>query len=396
MIVVLTVIARPCASEVPPSSFFPLQQRWSTDLEQPPVAPPVFDAEHAYVPLRDGTLAAVNLVDGSIAWSAERSTRFSPAAGDGIVVVAEEGTLLGLRASDAALLWKTDVGAAVSAPLVWNTGWLVAALESGEIVVLRGADGFEFWRHQVSGPLDIRPSVSGHELFLPVRDGRVLAFDLETGQLLWERVLGGSPQEILAPDDLFVGATDNYFYRLSRSDGRMRWRWRTGGDVEGLAAVDERRVMFVSLDNILWALDRDSGVQQWRRPLRGRPSGGPQIVAEMALVAGVSPILRAFDTLAGQPAGILEAPGEFAAPPHILRPPSLLAPGLIVMTGDGRLIGLLEPTGPPQFSLDCPPPPLLPDPLPAMPTMSLRPKTSVAARPVIESDKPAIPEDEVE
>lgn len=354
----------PAAAEVPSAPFFPLQERWSTDLEQPAVAPPVYDHEHAYVALRDGTLAAVKLADGSVAWSVARPTQVSPAVGDGIVVVADEEALFGLRTADATLVWTTDLGARVSAPLVWNSGWLIAVLESGDLVVLRGSDGFELWRQQVSGRLEVRPAVAGNELFLPVLDGRVIAFDLETGEKLWARSLGGSPQEILALDDLFVGATDNYFYRLSRSDGKMRWRWRTGGDIIGLPAVDERQVIFVSLDNILRALDRESGVQQWRRPLPGRPTGGPQLVANMALVSGVAPRLRAFETEAGEAAGVLTGPGEFAAPAHILRPPSPLAPGLVIMTGDGRIVGLLAPTGPPRFSLDfpLPPPPLLPHP----------------------------------
>ena len=362
MIVAFTLLGRPATCEVPAPSFFPLQEHWSTDLTQSAVAPPVYDDNQAYVALRNGTLAAVSLVDGSITWSIERPTRVSPAVGDGVVVVAQEETLFGLRTTDGVVIWRTHVGAGVSAPLVWNTGWLVAALENGDVVMLRGADGLELWRYPVSGQLDVRPSVASNELFLPVRDGRVLAFELGTGELLWERLLGGSPQEILPFGDLFVGATDNYFYRLSRADGKMRWRWRTGGDIVGLPAVDERRVMFVSLDNILWALDRQSGVLQWRRPLSGRPTGGPQIVAELALVSGVSPVLRAFDTRDGREAGVLTGPGEFAGPPHLLHPPAVLAPGLIVMTGDGRLVGLLQASGPPQFSLDFPPPPLLPEP----------------------------------
>lgn len=356
------LVLRPVAAEVPPALFFPLQERWSTNLGQPAVAPPAYDHDHAYVPLRDGTLSAVTLVDGSIAWSVTRPTHVSPAVGDGIVVVADKEAIFGLRTADATPVWTTDVGAIVSAPLVWNNGWLVAVLQSGDLVVLRGADGFVLWRQPVSGGLEVRPSIAGNELFLPVLDGRVIAFDLETGERLWERTLGGSPQEILALDDLFVGATDNYFYRLSRANGRMLWRWRTGGDIIGLPAVDERQVIFVSLDNILRALDRESGVQQWRRPLPGRPTGGPQLVANLALVSGVAPRVRAFDTLAGENAGVLTGPGELAAPPHILKPPALLAPGVVVLTGDGRLVGLLAPTGPPRFPLDFPPPPLLPHP----------------------------------
>jgi outer membrane protein assembly factor BamB len=263
-------------------------------------------------------------------------------------MVAHEKTLLGLRVTDAALMWSADLGAAVSAPLVWQDGRLVAVLENGDVVVLHGGDGLELWRYSVSGQLDVRPSVAGSELFLPVHDGRILAFEVGTGQLLWERLLGGSPQEILAVDDLFVGATDNYFYRLSRSDGKMRWRWRAGGDIVGLPAVDVHRVIFVSLDNLLWALDRKSGVQQWRRPLSGRPTGGPQIVADMVLVSGLSPIVYAFDTDAGRQSEVLISPGELAGPPYVLRPPAALAPGLIVMTGDGRLVGYFRPTEPVQ------------------------------------------------
>ena len=362
VIIACTLLGRSATGEVPSPSFFPLQEYWSTDLTQSAVAPPVYDDDQAYLALRDGTLAAVSLVDGSITWSTERSTQVSPVVGDGVVVVAQAETLVGLRTSDGRVLWSIDVGAEVSAPLVWNTGWLVAALSNGDVVMLRAADGLELWRHTVSGQFDVRPSIASHELFLPVRDGRVLAFELGTGELLWERLLGGSPQEILPAGDLFVGATDNYFYRLSRADGKMQWRWRTGGDIVGLPAVDDRRVMFVSLDNILWALDRESGVLQWRRPLSGRPASGPQLVAGMALVSGVSPVVRAFDTGDGRAAGVLTGPGEFAGPPHLLRPPSALAPGLIVMTGDGRLVGLRQATGPRPFSLDFPPPPLLPAP----------------------------------
>ena len=178
--------------EVPNPTLFPLQEHWATDLRQSALFPPVYDKKQAYVALRDGTLTAVSLLDGSITWSAERATRVSPAVGDGLVVVAYEGMLLALRTTDGAVMWRTNLGAAVSAPLLWKGGWLVAALQNGNIVTLRGADGLELWRHPVLGQLDVSPSIGGRELFLPVRDGRVLAFDLETGKLLWERLLGGA------------------------------------------------------------------------------------------------------------------------------------------------------------------------------------------------------------
>lgn len=360
--VVLAGTVSQTAKESAPPSFFPLQVHWSTDLGQPSVAPPGYDDHRAYVPLRDGTVVAIRLNDGTVAWSIEQPTQLPPAVGAGLVVLASGSRLVGRYADTSRDVWTTDVGSEVSAPLLMTAGWLIAALENGDVVALRGVDGFEVWRIDVSGEISIRPSVGGHQLFVPVNDGRIVALDVATGERIWETMLSGSPQDILPLDDLFVGSTDNFFYRLSKTDGRIRWRWRTGGDIIGLPAVDERHVVFASLDNILRALDRNSGAQRWRRPLAGRPIGGPQAVDGIVFISGVSPELQTFDMSSGNSSGIMQSPGEFGAPPHIISPPSPLAPGIIVMTGDGTLVGLLAATGPPRVLLDFPPPPLLPGP----------------------------------
>jgi outer membrane protein assembly factor BamB len=362
VIVVVTLAAGIQANEDSPATFFPLQTNWMTELGQPPAAAPAYDDEQVFVALRDGTLVALKIGDGSIAWTSEVATEFTPVVADELVIVAIDQRLVGLRAVDAVPLWTTELGAPISVQPLLTTGWLVVGLESGEIVVLRASDGTEFWRDQLSGLLEVQPAVGGSTLFVPVADGRIVALELVTGHRLWEYRLRGSPRQILPLDALFVGSTDNFMYRLSRKNGKMEWMWRTGADIVGLPAVDEHRVFFVSLDNVLRALDRDSGVQQWKRALPGRPTAGPQIVGTLALVSGVAPQLRAFDTETGAPAGVLEAQGELAVAPDIIRPPSPLAPGLIVTTGDGRLSVMGSPTGPPQFSLSFPPEPLLPTP----------------------------------
>ena len=321
MLVVVAGAISPAAAETPAPSFFPLQVHWSTELGQPSAAPPGYDDDRAYVPLRDGTVTAVRLRDGVVAWSVDQPTQLTPAVGGGLVVVATGSQLVARYSADARPAWTTDVGAHVSAPLLWTAGWLVAALTSGEVVTLRGTDGSELWRIDVSDAMTTRPSVAGSQIFLPLTDGRIVAVSLSSGERLWEIRLGGSPQEILALDDLFVGTTDNFFYRLSRSDGRMRWRWRTGGDIIGPSAVSAGHVIFASLDNMLRALDRNTGALRWRQPLSGRPTGGPQAVAGMVFISGVSPELYAFDIVSGRPAGTLRSPAEFASQPHVISPP---------------------------------------------------------------------------
>ena len=366
----------------PPASIFPLEPAWTADLGRPPAAAPGYDDVHAYVPLRDGTLAAIRLGDGETAWISARRTGFPPAAAGGSVIVAAGATLVALRATDAQPLWTREFAAPISAAPLRTAGWLVVSLASGEVAALRAADGRELWRRALDGPLRVRPAVGGRRLFVPIDDGRLVALDLTAGTPLWERTLRGNPREVLPLDAVFVGATDNYLYRLSPEDGSLDWRWRAGGDVVGLPAVDESRLFFTSLDNMLWALDRNSGVQQWRRPLPGRPRAGPVIVGRALFVAGVSAQIRAFDREHGRPAGILSAVDELGAPPHFAAAPAGSGPGVVLPIADGRLVGMRPATGPPPFPLDFPPPPLLPAPAPLVPAdvLPVEPTGTGAAR----------------
>ncbi len=365
--VVLAGAAAPPAGAQPPARFepsflLPVDRAWTTTLAGGPRHRPAYDRERAYVALRNDVVVAVDLLTGEQVWTLEQRLDHPPAAGDGVVVAASGSRLDGWRASDGATLWSAELGAAIAAPPLWNTGWLVAATAAGEIVVLRGFDGRELWRRAVNSTPTVRPAIAGGRLFVPLVDGRVVALALQTGSPIWERALTGRPQGILPLDALYVGSTDNHLYRLGIEDGAVDWYWRTGGDIVGTPVADEERVYFTARDNVLWALDRRNGVRRWRRPVPWRPTDGPIRVDSVVVAAGVSPTFDFFDAETGLPRGRYRAPGELAAMPHVVpdaRPP---AAHLVLITGTGEVIGLSAGAGPPQLSPDLPPDPFLPRP----------------------------------
>lgn len=317
-----------------------LHQDWITDLGQGLLAKPAFNDLHAFVPLRDGTLKAVNLTDGMILWSVIQPTHLSPTVGQNKVFIADNERLVARRTINANHLWTINLGAPISAPLLLNKEWLIVMLNNGEAVALRSSDGYELWRSQLDGPLHTKPSIDSTELFISISDGRVVALNLHDGTKLWERSLGGEPQEILALDEIFVGNTDNYMYCLSRKNGNINWRWRTGGDIVGAPTADLDRVYFLSLDNNLRALARNGGTQRWRRPLDLRPSSAPTLKGNVLLVSGVSPAISTFGTITGQPVNTFQAPTELAAPPHLLTDKAKRYPRIVLTTADGKMIGL--------------------------------------------------------
>jgi len=305
-----------------PLALFPLQARWTLALNAPLSAPPAFDATRGFFPLSGGRLVAYDLATGKQLWLVPIETAIEPAAGGGAVFVALHDLIAAVRVEDGTIAWRLPFADALATPLVWDNGWLIAATRSGSILAYRASDGRLLWRRELESPAHARPALAADHVFVPTADGRVVSLRLQTGDVEWERRLGGAANDLLPLDDrIFVGSDDNYFYALRTSNGDKDWRWRTGADVIGRAAVDERAVYFVSLDNVLRALNRGSGVQRWKRALSMRPTAGPIYTNATLLMTGLSPTLVGFHAKDGTPAGEAAIGGQVAAPPQLVADP---------------------------------------------------------------------------
>jgi outer membrane protein assembly factor BamB len=332
----------PRPKPVPPAarvqSTLSLVPIWTTTLPAPPSASPAFDDGQAYVPLRNGRVVAVSLSDGAIRWSVDRLVTIAPAAGEDMAVVASEGTIVGLAAKTGAAAWHLSLDGARPAQLLQDAGWLIAGTEKGEVVALRAQDGARLWQHDSGAPLVQLPAIAGDRVFLSLKDGRVVALELRTGRPVWARTLGGPPARILPLEDrLFVGCEDKYFYCLDATNGKIKWRWRTGGQIAGVPAVDEKHVYFISLDNQLRALNRGGGSQAWRTSLPVRALAGPLQMGDLLLVSGISADIRAYRPMDGAAAGEVTAAGELVAPPHVVAAGGAIGARLVVLTGTGHL-----------------------------------------------------------
>ena len=318
-----------------PPSPFPVRTVWTLRLNNPLAAAPAYDAASAFFPITGDRIAAYELGAGARKWVVSARLHTDPVAGNGLLFVVEPDAITALGVDTGKIAWQLPFAEQLAVRPVCDRGWLVVATKAGAILALRSRDGSLTWRREIDSPAHALPALAADRVYVPTADGRVVALEAASGMPIWERRLGGAANEILALEDrLYVGAKDNYLYCLMVKDGVVDWRWRTGGDVIGVPIADERRVYFVALDNMLRALHRTSGVQQWMRPLPLRPSTGPVRAGGAIVVAGVAPTLRAYNINDGAPAGEFAAPGEIAAPPHLLPDPAGALPRLLVVTRD--------------------------------------------------------------
>ena len=316
-------------------SLFPVTPVWTQPLNNELTAPPAYDDTTVFFPIEGDRVVAYESVSGAQKWLVPVGSQMEPAVGDGLLFLVGGEKVSALKASDGSIAWQLPFAETLAVRPVWDNGWLVLATEPGEILALRASDGHLVWRRRLESRAHARPALAADRVYVPTTDNGVVALRIDTGEPVWTRRLGGSPNDILALDQrLYAGANDNFFYCLMAKDGRVAWRWRTGGDVVGMPISDDDRVYFVALDNVLRALDLKSGVQHWMRPLALRPAWGPVRAGSTIVVSGLTASLPGFDMKEGKPAGDLAAGGELAALPHGLEERGTKKPLIVTVTRD--------------------------------------------------------------
>jgi outer membrane protein assembly factor BamB len=358
-------VPRPSASKLDrtPPPLTPVETVWGLALNNTLTLPPAYEGRLMFIPIEGDRLVAYDLITGTQKWMVTARPELAPAAGNGFVFIRETGKLRALHASDGSNAWERPLADKLAVQPVWDNGWLVVALVSGEVRALRATDGEVIWTRDLKSPAHAPPALAADRVYVPTTDGRIVALLVESGEPVWERRFGGAPNEILALEErLYVGAQDNWFRCVMTSDGRVDWRWRTGGDVIGKPVADERYVYFVALDNVLRAMNLVTGGQQWMRPLPIRPAWGAVKAGSTIVVAGQAAAIRAYNIKDGVAAGTvtgvateaadpaaaaaatapkkaqtfppLPADAEVAAAPHALEHPLTHAPMLLMLFKD--------------------------------------------------------------
>ncbi|MCC7179117.1 MAG: PQQ-binding-like beta-propeller repeat protein [Acidobacteria bacterium] len=352
MLLILAALAQAAAA-----TLATLDLRWLVPFDAPPAAAPTYDADTAYVPLRDGALVAVDLERGTVRWRRALATALPPASGEGLVFVAADGRVEALTSASGATRWRTPLpGRLVT--VTWDTGWLLCSTEDGDFAALRASDGELVWRAALGKALVAPPAAALDRVYVALDGAEVVSLHLATGAKGWARTLSGRITGVSAVDgQLIVGTTDNAVFSLELDSGRQRWRWRVGGDASGAATSDDRHVYFVARDNVLRAVARGGGTLRWTAELSSRPLGGPQVF-QGAVFVPLATSVAIFDPATGKPLATIPASGELSAAPHLRPLARPTGARLVALTRDGRLQGFGE-------RFEAPPAPL--DALPGVP-----------------------------
>jgi len=304
------------AADRPPPPRLPLAAFWSVDIGSAIAAGPVSDAERVYLALKSAHLTARDAATGRELWKKDKNVTAPIAADGGFVFVAAGDAVEAIRGADGASAWIVP-RLKIVAPLLAYDGWLIAVTDT-EVIAIRSKDGHVVWRHPAAG-VRHAPAIDGDRLYAGANDGRVVGLALATGAVAWEHYVPGGVTAIGAHRGLvYVGAGNKYFYCLDAGKGREKWPKRVGSLPTGRIAVDDERVYFAALDNVIYALDRKSGNQRWQTGLPRRAQAGVIALGHIVFVPVTGPELVMLYDLDGRRSGNIGVPGEISGLPDVM------------------------------------------------------------------------------
>lgn len=195
-----------------------------------------------YITTGVGEVAALDAADGKVVWKVKPAgpLRGSPTiAFNSIFVMTMDNQIVSLNAADGALQWNETASTGqtgvfgVAAPAA-GQGTVISGFSTGELVAYRYENGRQLWADALARTslstsvgvltdIDADPIIDRGRVFALGQGGRMAAYELVTGQRIWELNLAGISTPAVAGDWIFTLTDDAKLLCIARSNGKVRW-----------------------------------------------------------------------------------------------------------------------------------------------------------------------------
>jgi outer membrane protein assembly factor BamB len=195
-------------------------------------------------------------------------------------------------------VWTFRAQALLEFPPVVAYSRIYIVNNAGTVFALHQQSGKVLWKYRTHRCSAASPAVGNHLVFVSLLnkppcnashgvDGKVIAFDAETGRIRWQRTIGPSESSPLLADGMvIVGDWSHDIYAFTAASGNLRWHFKSGGLVKGAISQSGNRVYFGAYDTHVYALDLHNGKQIWRASSQPRIGRTGTFYANAAIAYG--------------------------------------------------------------------------------------------------------------
>ncbi len=157
--------------------------------------------------------------------------------------------------------WAFETAAALSGAPAVADQHIYLITEDGRTVALDRQTGQLVWAYDNGGPSGSSPAVVGRDLIVATRPGVIAALRRETGTPRWTTSLGHAvlASPIVMNGTVFIGAADQSLYALDVATGEQRWAFATESWVVSAVAYAGERIITTSQDNRIHIVGSETG-----------------------------------------------------------------------------------------------------------------------------------------
>ena len=203
--------------------------------------------------------------------------------GNLLYVASADGDVFALNAETGKVRWKTNLDLPLSGGVGFHDGSLFVGAANGFVLRLDAANGSELWRTSVSGEVLSAPQGNGDLVAAQTYDGKLIAFDYETGERRWAHLsdvpvltLRGTSTPIILGQLVIAGFADGKVLAIDQNSGNVAWEARIAipqgrseieriVDIDGSMTLQGAELYVASYQGRVAAVDPRTGRKIWQR-----------------------------------------------------------------------------------------------------------------------------------
>jgi outer membrane protein assembly factor BamB len=227
-------------------------------------ASPAIDGREVVYHTMGGSVYLLDRANGRASWSwnAGSAIESSPVVENGVDYFGSaSGTLYALDLRTHRLRWSRSLGAKITSSVAVSGDTLYVGDYSGRLWAVSRGNGATRWVGQVNGRIYGTPAVSQGRVFVPSSNGDSLTAFSTSGRYLWRVTAGYYVYSSPAVWDGVVcfGSYDGWFYGVQAATGRVLWRIPTGGPISGAAVIVDGVAYAGSFSHHIFGVDVRTG-----------------------------------------------------------------------------------------------------------------------------------------
>ncbi|MCX6131057.1 MAG: PQQ-binding-like beta-propeller repeat protein [Proteobacteria bacterium] len=165
--------------------------------------------------------------------------------------------------------WWFKVNESLTAPVEIFGSWAILPLRDGRLIKVETQTGKQVWEARLSHFVSTKSVVSGNVLLALSTDQKLFAFDFQTGQNLWvydsgtgaSILMRNGAGPVVSGAEVFIGTSDGDIRSISLSTGKENWKLGLGRedfrfkDIVGEIGLGNHQIYVTRYDGIVSAID---------------------------------------------------------------------------------------------------------------------------------------------